>query len=253
MKINLFTFIAQIINFLILVFILYKMLFKKIIALMDEREKKIQGEIDRAKKLEEDAKKEKESFSRKTQEIENQKSSLLEKMHEEVSNRRKSEIEKVKKEVAALDKKWRDDILSKKVEFFSSLQKETASLACTISKELLQGFANTSLESAALQNFQKRLEKLPEDKKREIKEGYIGKKITFKTSFPISSNDQESLKKSLEKVIDTTVSADFIQDPSLILGVEAKIGDMQIGYSILDYLQNLQEKLSISLTKMQKL
>jgi F-type H+-transporting ATPase subunit b len=57
MKINWFTFIAQIINFLILVWLLRHFLYKPILNAVDEREKKIAGQLKDAKADKADAKK----------------------------------------------------------------------------------------------------------------------------------------------------------------------------------------------------
>ena len=65
MQINWFTVIAQILNFLILVWLLKRFLYKPILNAIDEREKKIASQLKDADNRESMAKKEQDEFMKK--------------------------------------------------------------------------------------------------------------------------------------------------------------------------------------------
>ena len=67
MQFDLFTFIAQIINFIILVAVLWKILFKRIIKAMDEREANIRSDIEVAEEKKREAQVEYETYREKQQ------------------------------------------------------------------------------------------------------------------------------------------------------------------------------------------
>ena len=64
MKINWFTVIAQVINFLILVWLLKKFLYKPILNAVNDREKKISDELKDAASQKEAAQKEQDDFKK---------------------------------------------------------------------------------------------------------------------------------------------------------------------------------------------
>ena len=77
MKINWFTVIAQIINFLILVWLLKKFLYKPVLDAIDAREKKIVSRLEDAKTKKEEAKKEQDEFNEKNKQFDEQKKELI--------------------------------------------------------------------------------------------------------------------------------------------------------------------------------
>ena len=65
MQINWFTVIAQIVNFLILVWLLKRFLYKPILKAIDERERKIESQLKDADDRESNAKMEQDEFKKK--------------------------------------------------------------------------------------------------------------------------------------------------------------------------------------------
>src|SRR5450432_81249 len=79
MKIDWFTVIAQVINFLILVWLLKRFLYKPILNAIAEREKKITDQLKDADAKKADAKKEQDEFRKKNEEFDQQKKELMDK------------------------------------------------------------------------------------------------------------------------------------------------------------------------------
>jgi F-type H+-transporting ATPase subunit b len=72
-----FTVSAQIINFLILVFLLKKFLYGPIIRAMDKREEKIAGRLNDAGQKQEEAQKEIKRYRKKNEDFESQRADML--------------------------------------------------------------------------------------------------------------------------------------------------------------------------------
>lgn len=77
MLIDWFTVIAQVLNFLILVWLLKRFLYKPILNAIDEREKRVAAELADADAKEAEAQKEKEEFKQKNEEFDQQRAALL--------------------------------------------------------------------------------------------------------------------------------------------------------------------------------
>src|SRR5690606_34903035 len=72
-----FTVIAQIVNFLILVWLLKRFLYQPILRALDAREKRVAAELAAADEKEQEAEKERDKFRQKNDEFEQQRSVLL--------------------------------------------------------------------------------------------------------------------------------------------------------------------------------
>jgi len=84
MLIDWFTVIAQVVNFLILVWLLKRFLYKPILNAIDAREQRIAKELADAEAKQTEAQKERDEFQRKNEEFELQRTALMDKAKEEV-------------------------------------------------------------------------------------------------------------------------------------------------------------------------
>ena len=97
MSVNWFTVAAQIVNFLILVWLLKKFLYKPVLTAMSNRQQKVQDELEQAAKLAETAEKEKKRYLA---------------LQEEARNRGKEELLQARREADALRKKLFQEVES---------------------------------------------------------------------------------------------------------------------------------------------
>lgn len=95
MLINWFTVFAQIINFLILIWLLKRFLYGPIIKAMEERERKIASVMEQARKSEEDAKLHSVELAREKQALTDAREGLMAKAKEEVREWRERAMDDV--------------------------------------------------------------------------------------------------------------------------------------------------------------
>ena len=108
MLIDWFTVIAQVVNFLILVWLLKRFLYKPILNAIDAREKKVADELANADAKEAEAQKEKEGFKRKNEEFDQQRATLLNKAKDEAKAERQRLLDEVRKEADGLRARQQD-------------------------------------------------------------------------------------------------------------------------------------------------
>ena len=102
MKINWFTVIAQVINFLVLVWLLKKFLYKPILNAIDEREKKIAAQIKDADDKKAAAIKEQDDFKKKNEDFDQQKKGLMDKVVAESNTEKDKLLEAAKNDANTL-------------------------------------------------------------------------------------------------------------------------------------------------------
>src|SRR5690606_10048185 len=114
MLIDWLTVIAQALNFLILVWLLKRFLYKPILNAIDAREKKVADELADADAKEAKAEKEKEEFRRKNEEFDQQRAALMNKAKDEAQAERQRLFEEVRKEASDLRTKQQEALKNDK-------------------------------------------------------------------------------------------------------------------------------------------
>src|ERR1017187_6487395 len=105
MLIDWFTVAAQALNFLILVWLLKRFLYKPILSAIDAREKLIATELADAARKKADAQKERDEFNHKNEEFDRQRAALFGKVTEEAKVERQRLLDEARKAAEALNAK----------------------------------------------------------------------------------------------------------------------------------------------------
>ena len=162
MLIDWFTVAAQAVNFLILVWLLKRFLYKPILAAVDEREKRIASQLQDAEMKKAEALKEQTDFLRKNEEFEQQRAALFLQATNAVKTERDKLLEKVRQDSeelrSNLQKSVDDELdnLNRKVE---SLAREEV---FAIARKTLADLADVSLEERMTNIFIHRLNDMDE-------------------------------------------------------------------------------------------
>ena len=105
MLIDWFTVAAQLVNFLILLWLLKRFLYQPVLKALDERERKINAELEHAAGVETEAAHEKSEWLKKNAEFEEQRQLMLKQAANEAATRRTELLDKAREEYDALHSK----------------------------------------------------------------------------------------------------------------------------------------------------
>lgn len=246
MEIDLFTFIAQIINFLILVLLLRKLLYKRVVQAMDQRESRIQSRLQEAEEKQEKADEEADTYRKKQNELEQKKENIINKAEQEADERKQDLLKQARNEVDENRRKWRDDLQRQKEIFMNNLRETAGRQIYTAVRKVLNDLADEELEDQIIRFFIKRIKDLGKDRKEklrsEIKES--SGKITVVTAFAIKKKLKDFLQKAVNELFERDMPVEFQKDNKLVCGVELHARDQTVAWSIESYLSELEERLS---------
>ncbi|MBN1848164.1 MAG: F0F1 ATP synthase subunit delta [Deltaproteobacteria bacterium] len=250
MLIDWFTVIAQIVNFLILVFLLKHFLYDRIIQVMDQREQKIQSRMKDAKDKEIEAEKEAASYREKKESIERERQDMLTKTREEAETQRKEMTRKARDEVQGLRKQWTDSIEREKDTFLSDLRRLTIQQVYSVSRKTMKDLADAELEERVAEVFLSRIRDLPEDRRKALNEAMNHKKTAVvKSAFELPTALRQKTTKTLHHEIGDGVDVSYQTDPDMIMGIELKAGGQKIAWTVADYLESLENEAKEALEK----
>jgi F-type H+-transporting ATPase subunit b len=238
-----FTVFAQIINFLVLVFLLKKFLYGPIIKAMDRREGKIALRMQEAEQKNLEAEQEVSSYRKKTEEINKLREDMIAQTREESEVLRRQLIKKTKEEVEDLKSRWHETILQEKESFLRNLQKLSGEHVYAIARQVLTDMADTELEDHIVDVFIGRIKELSDNNLKKIKESVrkSDKSIIISSSFEIKQNKRQLINHVLHTSIAPDMNIQYAVSHDLICGIEIKVHDYIVGWNLEEYLKSLHE------------
>lgn len=245
MNIDLFTFIAQIINFIILVILLYFFLYKKIINAIDNREKGIRDEFERAREEKKLAEEEKNHYEAELRELDKQKENLIAKAEEEARQEKEEFLEEAKEEIEHKKKTWERKLETEKNEFLTYLQKTIGSEIYNTAQSVLQELANVDLQKQIFERFVNLLENLSEEQVAAFQNAYRERTkegVILLSAFELSQEERDAILKPLAKILEEEPKIFFRIDPEKTLGITIKINSFRFSWTTKNYFEKLEDQ-----------
>ncbi len=168
MLINWFTVLAQAVNFLILVWLLKRFLYKPILHAIDEREKGIATRLAQAEATKAEAQKERDDFRHKNEAFDQERAALLKKATDEADAGRQRLLDEAKKEADALRAKREDALRTEQRNLGQDIIRLTQKQVFAIARKTLTDLADTSLEERMGDAFVQRVRALTGDAKEQL-------------------------------------------------------------------------------------
>src|SRR5450755_3028897 len=120
-----FTIVAQALNFLILVWLMKRFLYKPVLNAIDEREKRISTELANADAKKAEAQKEHDEFQRKNTEFDHQRAALLAKATGEAQAERQRLLDEARKAAVDLSSKRQDALRTEEQTLHQAIRRRT--------------------------------------------------------------------------------------------------------------------------------
>ena len=244
MQINWFTFVAQIVNFLILVVLLKRFLYQPIVQAMDQREQKIASELEEARQKKVEADQKESEYQKKLNQLEGQKEELQREAKEEVEEQRKEMLKEARNEIEGVRQQWKEALESEKKAFLSELEKNTSGQIVEILKKILTDLSNRNLEKQTLEVFIEKVQNLDKMSKERLIESALHEseesgRLKIRSTFELEQHDRDRIVNVIQKEISDEVSCEFEEAPELGFGIEIKTEGWKVGWNLNHYLELL--------------
>lgn len=237
MAIDWLTVSAQIVNFLILVWLLKRFLYQPVMQAMDRREQRINERLSEAQEREKQAEKKADDFDDKREELEHKSEQILEQAKREAGQEKKRLLEVAREEASEKREQWLQQIEQEKADFLEQLQKQSVKAVHAISRKVLEELAGLELEKRVIDRFLERLEELGKDERRAFADSDDALQIT--TAFELDNAMRERIGQSLRQQIDADIDINFSRDPGLWCGIELSSGERRLSWCMANYSDEL--------------
>jgi len=252
MQINWFTVIAQILNFLVLVWLMKRYLYKPILNAIDDREKKIVGQLADAKTKKEEAQKEQDEFNKKNEVFDRQKKDMMDKATSEAATQGQKLLEDAKNNAKALQDKLEKAAKDQQENLNRQTEQKTEKEVFAITKKVLTDLAGVDFEEQSVNVFIKRISGIKENEKDLFKKALLpgSGTILVQSAFDLTEKQQTEIKSEVTKMLGTKPSFEFKTSPALIGGIELTTNGYKLAWSIAEYVNSFEK--SIALANQQK-
>jgi len=242
MLIDWFTVAAQALNFVILVWLMKRFLYKPILDAIDAREKRIATELAAAGRKKTEAQHERDEFQKKNDDFEQQRAALLEKARADADAERKTLMDAARQAADALTAKRQVSIAGEAKALMQALRQRAQTEVFDIARKALTDLAGTSLEASACELFIARLQGLEGAPKDALAAAISGTKddVVVRSAFELSTAQQRAIHKAIADTFGIKLKLHYATDPALVAGIELVAQGHKFAWTLSDYLASLE-------------
>ncbi len=268
MSINWFTFFAQIVNFLIVVVLLQRFLYKPVMQAMAARNAKLAAEFEQAETLARQAEEEGAHYRAQRAEIDAEIDTLMSEATAAATERRKTMVAEARQEVEVMQDRWYAAVEHEKDVFLYNIRTRLGEQVFHVAQTALADLADVKLEEALVNIF---LDKLGEQDFGESAgaepEAETPPAVIVRSAFELAPATQQRIAQALQAHVTEDIDShdgrepsiasahgalalnvEFEQAPDLICGIETQLENRRIAWNLRDYLDDFEAELAAALT-----
>jgi F-type H+-transporting ATPase subunit b len=243
MKIDWFTFGAQIVNFLVLVWLLKRFLYKPVISAMDDREQRIAARLEDAARAREEAENESRAFREKTEELKHAKEQLMEEASREVESWKQEHLDQARADVEESEKEWFRAIERERSSFLQDLRRRAGVHVYETAREVLAKLSGAELQEQIVDEFLEKLDGLDAGTVEEIVAALreTKHKVLVRSAFELTEPLRERLRDAAHRQFKDEIEVGFEVVPEIVCGVELQAAGFKIAWSVGESMNGLAE------------
>jgi F-type H+-transporting ATPase subunit b len=238
-----FTIVAQALNFLILVWLMKRFLYKPVLDAIDAREKRIAAELANADAKKAEAQKEHDEFQHKNAEFDQQRAALMTKATSEAQAERERLLDEARKAAADLSSKRQEALRNEEKTLHEAIRRRTQQEVFAITRKALTDLATVSLEERLGEVFTRRLREMDGKAKEALGEALktASGPAVVRSTFDLPAEQRAAIQNALNETFSAEIRVQFETAPDLVSGIELTTNEQKVAWSIADYLASLEK------------
>jgi len=243
LELNWSTFLLEILNFLVLVWILKRFLYKPVLAVIARRREGIEKSLAEARSLHEDAEALKARYQSRLAEWGQERRQAREQLRGEMEAERTEKLAALQAELAQEREKAAVAEERRQADARRKLEETALVQAARFAGRLLGELAGPELEERLLERVLAELSKLPDERVAALRNnwGRPGNTAIVSSAYPLSESRREELRQAVTTLAGSSVALRFEQDESLLAGIRITLGAWVLGANLRDELKSLAE------------
>ena len=243
MELNWSTFILEIINFLVLVWILKRFLYRPVLAALQQRQQKIEQKLDEAEKLKAEGADLERQYQGRMKDWEHEKQQAREALHQEIEAQRGDKLEQLKQELSSEREKAAVIERRHQAETQQQYQQNAHQQGARFAASLLRKISGPEQELQLFKLLLQTFEQLDQEQLANLRDNYKSTEnnVSVISAFALSDVQKKQLQEKLSELCEQSIEPEYQEDPGLIAGLRLIIGAWVIHLNINDELKGFAD------------
>jgi len=237
MKIDWFTFSAQIINFAVLVYLLGRYLYRPVFAIMEERKNRTENELAAAADKNRQAEEYLASINQRLSEMEKNRTEKIDAARREADDFKKDLLAGYQQETEQARRNWLESLENEKKSFVENISETIVSKNHDLLKKMLQDLADADLEDHIIKYFIST--RLPEA----VKNINNGDTVFIHSAYEIKPERIEEMESRFASEGLDDLKIIFEKKSNIAAGIEIVCRGQKVSWNLTDYLDKFQKEL----------
>jgi F-type H+-transporting ATPase subunit b len=245
MTIDWWTLVLQAINFLVLVWLLWRFLYRPVKEVIEKRKALAEQAFADAEKKKGEAEAARQRFDADRAKLAQERQDMLKKIHEDLEAERRNVLEAAKrdadKELAAA----RQALAEERDAALTEVREQVSGLAVELASGLLRKAGSGAAAGAFLDALDRQLKDMPAEERERLQKDLAadGAKLTVVTAAALTPDEQDRWRKRLNSRLGQKDKTDFATDPEILGGAELRFPHAVVKLTWADQLRKAEELL----------
>lgn len=245
MQIDWWTLALQAVNFLVLVWLLWRFLYRPVRAVIEKRKQLAEQAMAEADRQKSEAEAARQRYEEARAGLAEERQQMLKTIHNEWDSERGKLLDKAKREAAGILEAARETIAKEREAALGDIRGQMASLAVELASDLLRKAGSNASNGVYLEYLERQLKDMPADEVERLRKDLAadGAGLTVVTATPLGPGERETWTKRLSTWLGQSGTADFAADPEILGGAELRFPHAVLKFTWADQLRQARELL----------
>lgn len=243
MDLNWVSFIFEVINFLVLVWLLKRFLYRPIMDMIHKRQAAIEDDLNKASAERASAEKLVNDYEARFNAWEAEKEQARESLDRELATLRKQKLTELDEAISAERHKRLDIEKHHNNELLKQYESSALALAARFASKLLTDLASPDLCQRLTLHSMRQLDALPDHTRTTLEQNLHGSlpPVVVRSSHPLDEPTRQAVESKLQQLVSPDLRFSYQTDPGLIAGVSIQIDSLALDANLKTELKLFQE------------
>ncbi|MEO8847820.1 MAG: F0F1 ATP synthase subunit B [Casimicrobiaceae bacterium] len=242
MLIDWFTVGAQVLNFVVLVWLMKRFLYRPVLDAIAVREKRIADQVADAAAKETQATSERKTFADKNTAFDQQRAGLMDRAIADAKAAGLQAADEARKAADVLAAQRRQALATQAAHLQQLIADRAAHEVFAVARKALNDLANVTLEERMVEVFTRRISELPASASKQLAAALkqCAEPALVRSRFELSADQRAAISNAISAGVSADVPLRFETAVNTVCGIELKAGGQKLAWNIDEYLRDLE-------------
>ncbi|WP_101069005.1 F0F1 ATP synthase subunit delta [Roseovarius salinarum] len=249
MQLDWLTVAAQIVNFLVLIWLLQRFLYTPITRAMAQRESRIESRMAEAREAREEARQKAEALDEERAELEADRDAQMRKAREEAEELRQRLEAEAREEVEKERAAWQEKLEVERAEALQDIRTRMSRQVLKVTRQVLGELADADLADRLARVFVERLSALDDEARTRLQQAAadMSAPATVESAVELPAPVRARITRAIHETVAEDIEVSYRENADLVLGLRLGLGDQTVEWSAARHLDRVESAMAEAL------